>query len=105
MVEFKATTGGFDVLVYGELFGRLQKGIGFFTDPTVVREFLVVSPEDLTKTALKADEVKRCGDVIPICSTCKGTPNFPLMIYNPGEGASPCRAQFHPFNIRNFGRV
>ncbi len=105
MVEFRETIGGFDVLVDEKLFGRLQKGDGFFTSPTTVREFLIVSPEDLTRIALKADEVKKYGDIIPICPMCKGTPNFPLMIYNPNEGTQLCQAQLHPFNIRHFGKL
>lgn len=105
MVEFRETMGGFDVLVDGKLFGRLQKGNGFFTDPTVVREFLVVSPGDLIRIALKADEVKKHGNLIPRCSTCEGTPNLPLPIYNPNEGMRLCQDPFHPFNIRNFRRL
>lgn len=59
MVEFQMTMGGYAVIVNGKSFGYLQKGIGFFTDPTVVREFLEVSSADLTIIAAKADEVKR----------------------------------------------
>jgi hypothetical protein len=105
MVEFRATTGGFDVLIDKKLFGHLKRGDGFFTSPTVVREFLVVSPEELNEIALKADEVKKCGDSIPICPVCNGTPNFPLTIYNPNEGMQPCQDHAHPFNIRHFGKL
>ena len=59
MVEFQLTMGGFDVLVNGELFGHLQKDFGFYTDPTVVKKFLVVSSKDLIKIAQKVDEVRR----------------------------------------------
>ncbi len=62
MVNFHQTMGGFDVLVDGKLFGRLQKGRGFFTDPAVVKEFLVVSPQDLNQIASKANEVKNYGE-------------------------------------------
>lgn len=62
MVEFKLTAGGgFEVLVDGKSFGYLQKSRGFFTDPTVVKDFLVVSPEDLVEIAKKADEIKTQG--------------------------------------------
>ena len=105
MVIFQPTMGGFDVLVNEKIFGRLQKGDGFFTDPTVVRDFLIVSSGDLAKIALKADEVKVHGKEIPVCPACKGTPNFPEEIYNPNEGAQLCQAVLHPFNIRHFGRV
>lgn len=59
MVDFERTMGGFDVLVNGQLFGRLMNGIGFFTDATVVRGHLEVSSRDLQTIALKADEIKR----------------------------------------------
>lgn len=105
MVKFRETMSGFDVLVDEKLFGRLQGGSGFFMSPTTVREFLIVSSEDLIAIALKADEVKKYGNIIPICSMCKGTPNFPLMIYNPNEGTQLCQAQLHPSNIRHFGKL
>ena len=105
MVEFKFTPGGFDVLVNGKLFGHLQKGEGFFIDSTVIKGFLVVSPGDLTKIAIKADEVKTYGNEIPVCPSCNGTPNFPEQIYNPKEGMQLCLAPIHPFNIRHFGKA
>ncbi len=105
MVKFELTMGGFDVLVDGELFGRLMKDVGFFTDSTVVKKHLVVSPKDLNLIALKADEVKIHGNIIPICGSCKGTPNFPNEIYNPNEGMMLCQAPIHPFSIRYFGKV
>ena len=104
MVTFKLSMGGFDVLVDGKLFGYLQKGDGFFTDSTVIKDFMKVSSADLTEIARKADEVKTHGNGIPICKSCKGTQNYPQVIYNPNEGEQLCQAPLHPFNIRYFGR-
>lgn len=100
MVEFPTTVGGFDVLVNGELFGRMQKGEGFFTDHTVVKKFLYVSPEDLVEIAKKADEAQRYGREIPVCEKCKGTPNFPR-----GVAKSFCEEKIHPYRIRISGRI
>ena len=106
MVDFKMTIGGVDVLVNGKLFGHLQAGRGFFTDSTTIKEFLSVSPADLIQIALKADEVWMYGNTtLPICQSCKGTPNFPRRVYNPNEGMQSCQSLIHPFNIRNFGRL
>ena len=104
MVTFELSMGGFDVLVDGKLFGRLQRGDGFFTDSTLVKSYMTVSSADLIEIALKADEVKRYGNTIPVCSSCKGTPNYPQEIYNPNEGSQLCRASLHPFHVRHLGR-
>ena len=58
MVKFQPTMGGFDVFVDGELFGRLCRNHGFYTDSTVVKKFLVVSSKDLIKISKKTDEVR-----------------------------------------------
>lgn len=109
MVKFESTKRGLDVLIAhaGEwkLFGRLQKDYGFTTDSTVVTNFLVVPAEDFAMIALKADEVKKYGNSIPSCPSCKGTPNLPEKIYNPAEGMQLCQSDFHPFNIRISGKL
>lgn len=58
MVEFRSTMGGYEVRVDGQLFGHIDKD-GFFTDPTVVKDFMRVSSNDLRKIADKTDEYKR----------------------------------------------
>ncbi|MBI2637442.1 MAG: hypothetical protein HYW88_00945 [Candidatus Sungbacteria bacterium] len=95
MVKFTLTMGGFDIFVDEKFFGRLQKNDGFFTDPTVTKEYLVVSSKDLITIALKAEEAKNYGNVIPICAVCKGTPKFPNEIYNPNEGMMYCQTPIH----------
>jgi hypothetical protein len=105
MVDFRLTAGGFDVLVNGKLFGHLQKGDGFFIGALASREFLVVSSKDLIKIAMKADEVKRYGNIIPICPGCKGTPSYPGEVCSPNEGMILCQDhKFHSFDIRHFGK-
>lgn len=37
-------------------FGHIDE-LGFFTDPTVIREFMRVSPGDLKKIAERAEEI------------------------------------------------
>lgn len=107
MVEFKLTMGGFEVVVNGKTFGHLQKGDGFFTGPTVMREFLVVSPRDLVQIAKKADEVKRHGSSIPVCRLCGGTSNFPGEVFNKNGGGlhdngfRTCQGQIHCYSDIN----
>ncbi len=59
MLEFRPSAGGLDVFIDEKLFGRISKEHGFFTGSSVVKGFLVVSPEDLIKIAQKADEVRQ----------------------------------------------
>ncbi|MFC1615082.1 hypothetical protein ACFL22_00800 [Patescibacteria group bacterium] len=60
MVEFKqAASGGFEVLVNGNSFGYIDKNHGYFTDSSVVKEFMNVSSEDLVSIAQKAKEVSQ----------------------------------------------
>ena len=96
MVSFEQTMGGFRVLVDGKPFGHLQRGTGFFTDSTVVREFTAVCRNDLERIARKADEVERHGNVIPTCPACKGTPNFPGRVFT-GERMATCREEIHRY--------
>lgn len=58
MVRFPLTMGGHEVLVDGKKMGYIESR-GFFTDPTVVREFTEVSPDDLRAIADKAEEIMR----------------------------------------------
>lgn len=95
MVKFELTMGGFDVMVNGQLFGHLMRGHGFFIDPTTVKTFLEVPEKDLEIIALKAQEVRKYGSALPICPSCKGTPNFPGKICNPNTGAEECCAELH----------
>ncbi len=95
MVNFKLTMGGYDAEVNGQLFGHISKERGFFLDPTTIRVFLEVPEKDLEVIALKAQEVRKYGNVLPICASCKGTPNFPGEVYNPNEGAQECQAESH----------
>ena len=55
MVDFEQTMGGHAVKVNGKLFGWIEKR-GFFTDPTVIKEFTEVSPVDLRKIADMAEQ-------------------------------------------------
>lgn len=105
MVQFPENENGFDVLVDRVLFGYLQKECGFCTGLEAVNVFLVVSPEDLITIAIKADEVKTHGNVIPVCPDCRGTPNFPGRVYSPNEGAMCCINDLHPFNIGYFWKT
>lgn len=50
MVEFRTTMGGYEVIVDGQPFGHIDKD-GFFTDPTVVKDFMRVSSSDLREIA------------------------------------------------------
>ncbi|MDE1970179.1 MAG: hypothetical protein KGI50_01200 [Patescibacteria group bacterium] len=95
MLEFKRTAGGFAVHVNGQLFGHISKERGFFTDSSVVKAFLEVSPDDLEQIVHKAKEVMTHGVNIPTCSACHGTPQFPAMIYNPNEGMQLCQNELH----------
>lgn len=105
MVQFPENKSGFDVLVNGLLFGYLQKDRGFSTDIEAIKMVVVVSSEDLITIAIKADEVKTYGNVIPVCPYCKGTPNFPGDVYSPNEGMVRCGNDLHPFNIRYFWKT
>lgn len=58
MVRFSLTMGGHEVLVGGKKIGYIESR-GFFTDPTVIREFMEVSPDDLRAIADKAEEITR----------------------------------------------
>ena len=58
MVEFRHTMGGYEVRVDGNPFGHIVKN-GFFTDPTVVKNFMRVSSDDLRKIADKAEDYKK----------------------------------------------
>jgi len=58
MVTFELTVGGHSVKVNDKPFGFISGEHGFFTDPTVVREFLEVSASDLRRIAEEVDRVK-----------------------------------------------
>ncbi len=59
MVTFPETGGGVRVEVNGKHFGWISKEHGFFTDPTVVKDFLEVSSFDLRKIAEEAEKIMR----------------------------------------------
>lgn len=62
MVDFSMTaSNGYKITVNGKSFGYLHPSRGFFTDSTVIDEFLEVSPEDLHKIAEKSKEIKEKG--------------------------------------------
>ncbi|MDP3710845.1 MAG: hypothetical protein Q8R29_03975 [bacterium] len=63
MVEFEMTMGGFKVLVGldRKTFGYISRNEGFFTDPTTIQKFMIVSSDDLREIARKTDEVRRGG--------------------------------------------
>jgi hypothetical protein len=63
MVTFPMTMGGHEVRVNGHHFGWLSKKNGFFTDSTVVSEYLEVSPKDLREIAEKAERIKATGSI------------------------------------------
>ncbi len=58
MVAFVQTMGGYSVEVNDKPFGWISKERGFFTDPTVVKDFLEISSFDLRSIAAKVDEVR-----------------------------------------------
>ena len=58
MVRFDLTAGGFSVVVNGKALGYISKDRGFFTDSTVIQEFVEVSSRDLRFIAEKAEEVQ-----------------------------------------------
>lgn len=58
MVTFPLTQGGVEVHVNGRCVGAIQPQEGFFTSPTLLREFATISAPDLRKIADKAEEMK-----------------------------------------------
>ncbi|EKE08715.1 MAG: hypothetical protein ACD_17C00031G0001 [uncultured bacterium] len=58
MVEFQMTAGGYQVFVDEKPFGYISRERGFFTDPTVIKEFVAVNNYDLRAIADKAEEVQ-----------------------------------------------
>lgn len=55
MVTFEQTMSGYSVYVDNKLFGWIDKERRFFTDPTVIKEFIQLSPSDLREIADKAE--------------------------------------------------
>ena len=61
MLTFERTAGGYKVLVNNKHFGWIDKDDGFFSDSTVIKEFIPVSANDLRQIADKAEEVRKLG--------------------------------------------
>jgi len=59
VVTFDETMGGLAVMVNGKPFGHISKEHGFFTDSTVIREFIKVSASELREIAKKSEEEER----------------------------------------------
>ena len=61
MVELKQTMGGYEVLVNDKRFGYISQEHGYFTDPTVVKDFIEVSHWDLHFLAECSMHIKKTG--------------------------------------------
>lgn len=58
MVTFTLTASGFTVRVDDKAIGYISRERGFFTDPTVLKSFTVIDPEDLRTIANQVDMIQ-----------------------------------------------
>lgn len=58
MVSFRLSMGGFNVLIDEKVFGHVSRDRGFFIGPSVVKELMEISSEDLRVIASEVDSIK-----------------------------------------------